>query len=42
MALITGNCMIMKPSERDPGAAIIIAELAKQAGVPDGETMRRG
>lgn len=28
--------MIMKPSERDPGAAMIIAELAKEAGLPDG------
>lgn len=36
MAAITGNCMIMKPSERDPGAAMIIAELAKEAGLPDG------
>lgn len=36
MALITGNCMIMKPSERDPGAAMMIAEMCKEAGLPDG------
>ncbi|ORY80365.1 methylmalonate-semialdehyde dehydrogenase mitochondrial precursor [Protomyces lactucae-debilis] len=36
MAIITGNCLIMKPSERDPGAAMILAELAKEAGLPDG------
>lgn len=36
IAAITGNCLIMKPSERDPGAAMIIAELAKEAGLPDG------
>jgi len=28
--------MVMKPSERDPGAAMIIAELAREAGLPDG------
>ena len=26
----------MKPSEQDPGAAMMLAELAQQAGVPDG------
>ncbi|TGZ81885.1 Methylmalonate-semialdehyde dehydrogenase [Ascodesmis nigricans] len=36
LATVTGNCLIMKPSERDPGAAMIIAELAKEAGLPDG------
>ena len=36
VALVTGNCMIMKPSERDPGAAMILAELLQDAGVPDG------
>ncbi|KAK0664375.1 Methylmalonate-semialdehyde dehydrogenase [Lasiodiplodia hormozganensis] len=35
-ATITGNCIIVKPSERDPGAALILAELAKEAGFPDG------
>lgn len=36
MASVTGNTLILKPSERDPGAAMIIAELCKQAGLPDG------
>lgn len=36
LATITGNCLILKPSERDPGAAMILAELCRQAGFPDG------
>ncbi|KAH7123482.1 putative methylmalonate-semialdehyde dehydrogenase [Dactylonectria estremocensis] len=36
IATITGNTMILKPSERDPGAAMIIAELCQKAGFPDG------
>ena len=36
LALACGNCFILKPSERDPSAAILIAELLKQAGLPDG------
>ncbi|KIV88449.1 methylmalonate-semialdehyde dehydrogenase (acylating) [Exophiala mesophila] len=36
LATVTGNTLILKPSERDPGAAMIIAELCKQAGFPDG------
>ncbi|EPS40998.1 hypothetical protein H072_5154 [Dactylellina haptotyla CBS 200.50] len=36
VATITGNCIILKPSERDPGASMILAELAKEAGFPDG------
>lgn len=32
MAVVTGNSIILKPSERDPGAAMIIAELCQQAG----------
>jgi malonate-semialdehyde dehydrogenase (acetylating)/methylmalonate-semialdehyde dehydrogenase len=36
VATVTGNCLILKPSERDPGAAMIIAELCKKAGMPDG------
>ncbi|KAI0542876.1 Aldehyde/histidinol dehydrogenase [Xylaria digitata] len=36
IATVTGNTLILKPSERDPGAAMILAELAKKAGFPDG------
>ncbi|TEB38997.1 methylmalonate-semialdehyde dehydrogenase [Coprinellus micaceus] len=36
MAAVTGNTLVLKPSERDPGAAMIIAELCQQAGLPDG------
>lgn len=35
-ALSAGNTLILKPSERDPGAAAILAELAAMAGVPKG------
>ncbi|KAI5811851.1 methylmalonate-semialdehyde dehydrogenase [Pyronema omphalodes] len=36
VAAITGNTVVMKPSERDPGAAMILADLARQAGFPPG------
>jgi malonate-semialdehyde dehydrogenase (acetylating) / methylmalonate-semialdehyde dehydrogenase len=36
LALACGNCFILKPSERDPSASILIAELLKEAGLPDG------
>lgn len=36
MACVTGNTSIMKPSERDPGATMILVELAKEAGMPPG------
>ncbi|KAH8814285.1 methylmalonate-semialdehyde dehydrogenase-like protein [Hyaloscypha sp. PMI_1271] len=36
IATATGNCLILKPSERDPGAAMILAELAEKAGFPPG------
>jgi Aldehyde dehydrogenase family len=32
MAAVTGNTLILKPSERDPGAAMMLAELCQQAG----------
>jgi malonate-semialdehyde dehydrogenase (acetylating)/methylmalonate-semialdehyde dehydrogenase len=35
-ALACGNTFVLKPSEKDPSAAIFIADLLKQAGVPDG------
>ncbi|KAF7553547.1 hypothetical protein G7Z17_g3549 [Cylindrodendrum hubeiense] len=36
IATITGNTLLLKPSERVPGTAIIIAELCREAGFPDG------
>ena len=36
IALACGNTFILKPSERDPSAAIFLAELLKEAGLPDG------
>ncbi|APQ13093.1 methylmalonate-semialdehyde dehydrogenase (acylating) [Pseudomonas oryzihabitans] len=36
MALATGNTFILKPSERDPSASLMLADLLKQAGLPDG------
>ena len=35
-AIALGNCMIMKPSEKVPLSCIKIAELLKEAGLPDG------
>ena len=35
-AIACGNTFILKPSEKDPSASIFIAELLKEAGVPDG------
>ena len=36
VALATGNCFILKPSERDPSASLILAELLAEAGLPAG------
>jgi malonate-semialdehyde dehydrogenase (acetylating)/methylmalonate-semialdehyde dehydrogenase len=36
IAVACGNCFVLKPSERDPGCSILIAELLQQAGLPDG------
>jgi malonate-semialdehyde dehydrogenase (acetylating)/methylmalonate-semialdehyde dehydrogenase len=36
LAIVTGNTFILKPSERDPGACMILAKLLQQAGLPDG------
>jgi malonate-semialdehyde dehydrogenase (acetylating)/methylmalonate-semialdehyde dehydrogenase len=36
IATVTGNTLILKPSERDPGAAMILAELVQKAGFPPG------
>jgi malonate-semialdehyde dehydrogenase (acetylating)/methylmalonate-semialdehyde dehydrogenase len=35
-ALACGNTFVLKPSEKDPSAGMFIAELLKQAGLPDG------
>ncbi len=35
-ALACGNTFVLKPSEKDPSASLLVAELLKQAGVPDG------
>lgn len=36
MALVTGNTCLMKPSERDPGACMMLMEMANEAGFPEG------
>ena len=36
MAIACGNAFILKPSERDPSVPIRLAELMKEAGLPDG------
>jgi malonate-semialdehyde dehydrogenase (acetylating)/methylmalonate-semialdehyde dehydrogenase len=35
-ALACGNCFVLKPSEKDPSASMFVAELLKEAGIPDG------
>jgi malonate-semialdehyde dehydrogenase (acetylating)/methylmalonate-semialdehyde dehydrogenase len=35
-AIACGNTFILKPSEKDPGASFYLAELLKEAGLPDG------
>ena len=35
-ALACGNTFVLKPSEKDPSASMLTAELLKEAGVPDG------
>ncbi|TPX64894.1 hypothetical protein SpCBS45565_g05547 [Spizellomyces sp. 'palustris'] len=36
LAIATGNTCLIKPSERDPGAMMILAKLAEESGVPKG------
>lgn len=36
LALACGNTFVLKPSERDPSASLLLAELLQQAGLPDG------
>ena len=35
-AIATGNAFILKPSEKDPSAALFLAQLWREAGLPDG------
>ncbi len=36
LAIAVGNCFILKPSPIDPSPSLFMAELLKQAGLPDG------
>lgn len=36
VAVTCGNTFVLKPSEKDPGASMILAELAMEAGLPSG------
>lgn len=35
-AIACGNTVVLKPSEKDPSASLIIAKMFQQAGLPDG------
>jgi malonate-semialdehyde dehydrogenase (acetylating)/methylmalonate-semialdehyde dehydrogenase len=36
LAIACGNSFVLKPSERDPSASVFMAQLLKEAGLPDG------
>ncbi|MCU1719405.1 CoA-acylating methylmalonate-semialdehyde dehydrogenase [Pseudomonas sp. 5P_3.1_Bac2] len=36
LAIVCGNCFILKPSERDPSSTLYIAQLLLEAGLPKG------
>lgn len=36
LAIVCGNTFVLKPSERDPGSVMLIAQLALEAGLPAG------
>ncbi|HSX52729.1 MAG TPA: CoA-acylating methylmalonate-semialdehyde dehydrogenase [Cellvibrio sp.] len=36
VAIACGNCFVLKPSEKNPSASLLIAEWLKEAGLPDG------
>ena len=36
LQLVTGNTSIIKPSERDPGAMMMLAKLCDEVGIPKG------
>jgi malonate-semialdehyde dehydrogenase (acetylating)/methylmalonate-semialdehyde dehydrogenase len=35
-AIATGNTVVLKPSEKDPSVSLLLADLLKSAGLPDG------
>ena len=35
-ALVAGNAFVLKPSEKDPSVSLLLADLLRRAGVPDG------
>jgi len=35
-AIACGNCFVLKPSEKDPSAALLLADIVQRAGFPDG------
>lgn len=36
MSIVCGNTFILKPSERDPGAVMMLMEMLQEAGLPNG------
>jgi malonate-semialdehyde dehydrogenase (acetylating)/methylmalonate-semialdehyde dehydrogenase len=36
VAIACGNTFVLKPSEKDPSASLLLAELLREAGLPDG------
>ncbi|MEU6528927.1 CoA-acylating methylmalonate-semialdehyde dehydrogenase [Streptomyces sp. NPDC046928] len=36
LAIACGNTFVLKPSEKDPSASLLLAELASEAGLPEG------
>ena len=36
VAMACGNTFVLKPSERDPSVSLLLAEMLKEAGLPDG------
>ena len=41
VAIACGNTFVLKPSERDPSASMLVAELFQEAGFPAGRVQRR-
>jgi malonate-semialdehyde dehydrogenase (acetylating)/methylmalonate-semialdehyde dehydrogenase len=35
-AIACGNCFVLKPSEKDPSASLVLADMVQRAGFPDG------